>query len=66
MAAARTRTQATRSDANLKEMINAFDRYVKEFRLVEVPDDYHVIEQLQPNAQRNQLKKTEKKVPMTH
>jgi len=38
-------------------MINAFVRFVKEFRLVEFPDDYHVIAQLQPNAQSHQLKK---------
>jgi hypothetical protein len=36
---------------------------MKEFRLVEFPDDYPVIEQLQPNAQRNQLEEAERTVP---
>ncbi len=47
----------------LAEMTAAYGRYAREFNLIEVPDDYHLIEQLQKNVARNQAKEATKKVP---
>ena len=48
----------------LAEMTAAYDRYAKEVNLIEVPDDYHVLQQLQKNIARNQGKEMTKKVPI--
>jgi len=47
----------------LAEMTAAYDRYAKEVNLIEVPEDYHVLKQLQKNVERNKAKEAEKKVP---
>ena len=46
------------------ELVAAYDRFAKEVNLIEVPDDYNVIEQLQKNAARNQGKEETAKVPL--
>jgi arylsulfatase A-like enzyme len=48
----------------LAELIAAYDQFVKDFELIEVPDDYNPITQLQKNAARNQGKEKAKKVPV--
>ena len=48
----------------LAEMTAAYDRYAKEVNLIEVPDNYHAVEQLQKNIARNQGKEMTKKVPI--
>jgi arylsulfatase A-like enzyme len=45
------------------EMMAAYDRYAEEFKLIEVPDDYNPITQLQKNAARNQGEEATKAVP---
>jgi arylsulfatase A-like enzyme len=44
---------SAREPEMLREMQAAYDRYVEEFRLIEVPDDYHPLEQLQKNVARD-------------
>ncbi len=46
------------------EMMAAYDRYAKDVNLIEVPDDYHVLAQLQKNVARNQGKEQTDKVPV--
>ena len=41
----------------------AYDAYAKEVSLIEVPDDYNLLTQLQKNIERNQGKEKTKKVP---
>jgi arylsulfatase A-like enzyme len=48
----------------LKQMAAAYERYSKEVKLIEVPSDYHVLEQLQKNVERNQGKEKTDKVPV--
>ena len=48
----------------LVEMMAAYDRFAEEFNLIEVPDDYNVITQLQKNAARNQAKEATDTVPI--
>lgn len=45
------------------EMQAAYDAYAKEVSLIEVPDDYNLLTQLQKNIERNQGKEKTKKVP---
>ena len=45
------------------EMVAAYDRYTEEVNLIEVPDDYNPLTQLQKNAARNQGNEAEEKVP---
>jgi arylsulfatase A-like enzyme len=47
----------------LTEMVAAYDRFAKDFHLIEVPDDYNPLKQLQKNAARNQGKEVGDKVP---
>jgi len=47
----------------LAEMVAAYDRFAKEVHLIEVPDDYNPLKQLQKNAARNQGKEVGDKVP---
>jgi len=47
----------------LAEMVAAYDRFAKDFKLIEVPDDYNLITQLQKNAARNQGEEATDKVP---
>jgi hypothetical protein len=42
----------------------AYKDYAKEVSLIEVPDDYNPLTQLQKNVKRNQGKEQTKKVPM--
>ncbi len=46
------------------EMVAEYGRFAEEVNLIEVPDDYHVIEQLQKNAARNQAEEATDTVPM--
>jgi len=46
------------------EMQAAYDAYAKEVSLIEVPDDYNPLMQLQKNVKRNQGKEQTKKVPV--
>ena len=48
----------------LAKMTAAYDRYAREVNLIEVPADYHPIEQLQKNIARNQGKEVRDKVPV--
>ncbi len=45
-------------------MLSEYQRFAKEVNLIEVPNDYHVLEQLQKNAARNQGKEVTDKVPV--
>ncbi len=46
------------------EMMAAYTRYAKDVNLIEVPDDYHVLAQLQKNVARNQIKEQTDRVPV--
>jgi arylsulfatase A-like enzyme len=46
------------------EMQAAYNAYAKEVSLIEVPDDYNPLTQLQKNVKRNQGKEQTKKVPV--
>jgi arylsulfatase A-like enzyme len=46
------------------EMQAAYDAYAKEVNLIEVPDDYNPVVQIQKNVDRNQGKELTKKVPV--
>ena len=48
----------------LAEMAAKYDRYAKQVKLIEVPEDYHVLNQLQKNVERNQGKEKTDKVPL--
>ena len=48
----------------LADMVAAYKRYAEKVRLIEVPDDYNVITQIQKNVARNQGKEVEAKVPL--
>ena len=48
----------------LAEMRAAYDAYAKEVNLIEVPDDYNPVTQIQKNVDRNQGKEQTKKVPI--
>jgi arylsulfatase len=55
----------TKSEPKLfAEMKAAYKDYAKEVSLIEVPDDYNPLTQLQKNVKRNQGKEQTKKVPM--
>ena len=45
------------------ELIAEYDRFVEKFKVIEVPDDYNPILQIQKNVARNQGKEATKKVP---
>ena len=47
------------------EMVAAYDRYAEAVSLIEVPDDYNPVSQVQKNVDRNQVKEVLKKVPVT-
>jgi arylsulfatase A-like enzyme len=49
--------------ALLAEMVAAYERFAEDFDLIEVPDDYNPIMQLQKNAARNQGKEAADSVP---
>ena len=46
-------------------LIKAYERYAKDVNLIEVPDDYNPITQVQKNVERNQAKEVLDKVPVT-
>jgi arylsulfatase A-like enzyme len=46
------------------EMQAAYDAYAEEVNLIEVPDDYNPVTQIQKNVDRNQGKEQTKKVPI--
>ena len=46
------------------EMQAAYDAYAKDVNLIEVPDDYNPVTQIQKNVDRNQGKEQTKKVPI--
>ena len=46
------------------EMVAAYDRFAKQVNLIEVPDDYNPIKQIQKNVARNQGKEKTDKVPV--
>jgi arylsulfatase A-like enzyme len=46
------------------ELIAEYDRFVEKFKVIEVPDDYNPILQIQKNVARNQGKEATKKVPV--
>jgi hypothetical protein len=55
----------TKSEPKLfAKMQAAYEDYAKEVNLIEVPDDYNPLTQLQKNVKRNQGKEQEKKVPV--
>ena len=47
----------------LAEMVAAYERFADEFDLIEVPDDYNPIVQMQKNVARNQGEEITDKVP---
>jgi arylsulfatase A-like enzyme len=49
----------------LAEMIKAYEGYAKEVNLIEVPDDYNPLTQVQKNVERNKAKEMLDKVPVT-
>jgi arylsulfatase A-like enzyme len=49
----------------LAEMIAAYERYAAEVKLIEVPDDYNPVVQVQKNVARNQAEEILDKVPVT-
>ena len=49
----------------LAAMVAAYERYAKEVRLIEVPEDYNPIMQVQKNVERNKAKEVLDKVPVT-
>ena len=61
---AETKNLAQAEPELLAEMVAAYDRFAEEFNLIEVPDDYNVITQLQKNAARNQAEEATDKVPI--
>jgi arylsulfatase A-like enzyme len=48
----------------LAELSAAYDRYAREVNLIEVPDDYNPVVQVQKNAQRNQGEEATDEVPV--
>ena len=48
----------------LAEMVATYDAYAKDVKLIKVPDDYHVLLQLQKNVARNQGKEKTDTVPL--
>ena len=46
------------------EMLAAYERFADEVNLIEVPDDYDVMLQLQKNAERNQVEEVTDTVPI--
>jgi arylsulfatase len=46
------------------EMVAAYDRFAEEVKLIEVPDDYNPLMQIQKNVARNQGKEMTDKVPV--
>ena len=46
------------------ELVTAYDLFAKEVNLIEVPEDYNPIKQIQKNAARNQGKEATDKVPL--
>jgi arylsulfatase A-like enzyme len=48
----------------LAELSAAYDRYAREVNLIEVPDDYNPLVQVQKNAQRNQGEEATDEVPV--
>jgi arylsulfatase A-like enzyme len=45
-------------------MMSEYKRFAEEVNLIEVPEDYHPLKQLQKNAERNQGKEATDKVPV--
>jgi arylsulfatase A-like enzyme len=48
----------------LAELSAAYDRYARDVNLIEVPDDYNPVIQVQKNAERNQGEEATDKVPI--
>ena len=48
----------------LAELLAAYDRFSEEVNLIEVPDDYNPVKQIQKNVARNQGKEVTDKVPL--
>ena len=46
-------------------MIAEYDRYAEAVNLIEVPDDYNPVAQVQKNVARNQAEEVLDKVPYT-
>ena len=49
----------------LAEMIAAYERYAQEVNLIEVPEDYNPVLQVQKNVELNQAEEILEKVPVT-
>ena len=49
----------------LTELIAAYEKYAKDVRLIEVPDDYNPVLQIQKNVERNQMDEILDTVPVT-
>ena len=47
------------------QMIAAYEKYAKEVNLIEVPDDYNPVAQVQKNVARNNAEEILDKVPVT-
>jgi arylsulfatase A-like enzyme len=54
---------AVSEPAIFADMVAAYERYADEVHLIEVPDDYNVMAQLQRNVARNQGKEKTDEVP---
>jgi hypothetical protein len=55
---------AVSEPALFADMVAAYERYADELNLIEVPDDYHVLVQLQKNVARNQGEEKTDQVPV--
>ena len=49
----------------LAALTEAYERYAKDVNLIEVPDDYNPLTQVQKNVERNKAKEMTDKVPLT-
>ena len=49
----------------LAKMIAAYEKYAEEVNLIEVPEDYNPVLQVQKNVARNQVEEITDKVPAT-
>ena len=55
---------ATAKPELVTAMLSEYQRFAEEVNLIEVPDDYHPLKQLQKNAARNQGKEATDTVPI--
>ena len=49
----------------LAKMISSYEKYAEEVNLIEVPEDYNPVLQVQKNVARNQVEEITDKVPAT-